>query len=101
MSFIVDSVRDDLRGAERSLPEGEETLVDANWEGIQVIRQAFLALQIRTSKKVMMKESETKKGAFRCPLSWIAYKIVITLKWGFMTVDQTYLWHLFMFHRGL
>jgi hypothetical protein len=49
-------------------------------------------------KEVTVKESETKKGSFRLPPSWteraspayIDYKIIVTLKRGFMRVNQTY-----------
>jgi len=49
-------------------------------------------------KEVTVEESETKKGSFRLPPSWteraspayIDYKIIVTLKRGFMRVNQTY-----------
>jgi len=49
-------------------------------------------------KEVTVKESETKKGSFHLPPSWteraspayIDYKIIVTLKRGFMRVNQTY-----------
>ncbi|KIM40543.1 hypothetical protein M413DRAFT_445985 [Hebeloma cylindrosporum] len=48
-------------------------------------------------KEVTVKESETKKESFRLPPSWteraspayIDYKIIVTLKRGFMRVNQT------------
>lgn len=49
-------------------------------------------------KEVTVKESESKRGSFRLPPSWteraspvyIDYKIIVTLKRGFMRINQTY-----------